>query len=532
MARIPMQAWVYFEYVRKVNGVGSGQGIMSMRCFEDLQQFFQVENGEELDYILEVWRRPSVLDGTGVGVWRVDVRLLLRYERREHFNDGRPRRTVLFRSPLHLLSRPRLYPREALPPLIESEADAVGVFPWALPLEDAFTGLVGGDTARQMWEMVTRAAVTTPEPMAPIVIPVAVAGGISDHPISERYTILLEALQRASAASWYAWYRATGGNEFTTSPPGPAGIPYPVDFDLVWTGLAQWEFRVFVGGRGEDRRLGYSDSPLVLSPEKDNVIQPVRLLDRLEEETRQIVAGAGQGKLRDVIRLRNAVDEGGSPWNVIEGYWDSRQIDGFGARQKLSRCDQTGLPGTQLRFKVDKEGAGAFSGTPVGVQVFFENGSLLPATVVVYVVNPAPDSDEVVVDFGFAIDCDFGGGVTEMRSNDVTSSKGLGDAVREGNDRLRTRGARLDTSVIMRQAGGMQYGRDFDLGDLMTFSFEGGATDRQVSRVRVILSDEESLIVDLAALDQLDRPVDEPLQGLIDDLIDAQLVAERNGRNI
>lgn len=527
VSHIPADAWVYFEYTRKKNQVGNCQGILSIRRYPELQNFFAVGPGQNLDFVLEVWRQPNLIRGLPILPYRRDAQYLLRYERKEHLNDGRPRRTTLCRTPEHLLGRARIYPRISTPPPITSEADGVALWPWALPIEDTFTGGPTGTTTERMKELFERAKSVTPSALLAVTAPVPTAGGIPDHPISERYTTLLEALQSASAASWYAWYVNTGGTGPLT--PGPAGDPYPVDFSLNWTGSG-WLFETFIGGLGDDRRVGFSGNPLVLSPSKDNVSQPVWLTDRLEEETRTLIAGELSGQNRDIILFHDPNAELDSPWNTSEGYWDSRQLSGLGARFRLNRCDQMGLPATQLRFRI-KNDAFPILLLATAVVVVFNNDQRLGGIVVSYTTNPIPDADEVVIDFAPTIvDCDYGNGASIIEVPDATTSSGMGEAIRQGEDRLKLRGKRRDVTMIITQRKGAQYGRDFDLGTVLTTSFEGEDLDRQVTKVRVVLSatSGESVTTELSSLEGDESTITEPLRLVIDEIIDN----ERRIKNI
>ena len=191
-------------------------------------------------------------------------------------------------------------------------------------------------------------------------------------------------------------------------PPVPgASIPTPVDFDLVPTGGASWELQIFVGGRGADKRMGYSSNPLILSAENDNIIQPVSILDRIDEQTRVIVAGAMEGKERDLIIVQNATAEAGSAWNVVEGYHDSRLIDNFGARFRLSSCEQGGLPSDQLKYRLNGK-AGSLISASDSVRITFDNGSIVTSTVDSVIVHGGDESDQVIIDYGgTTVDCNY-----------------------------------------------------------------------------------------------------------------------------
>ena len=302
LAFIPTNAWLFFEYDKRVNDVGQAQGILSLRRFPWLSEYFRVRNqSDHLDAILEVWRQPPRIPGRTPLPARRDAQFLLRYQREEYLNDGRPRQTAIFRDQMHLLVRPIMHPPGDIPMIVTDEASkqlAIAAYTTGTPAppvftEDNFTGAgETADTARQMWEIVNRANQTLPVVFSDIVIAPPVAGGIPQHPISLRYeNSALLALQRASAASWFAWYNglvpatALPCDFYMEPATGNPGMP--------------WTFRVYPGGYGRDLRVGNTvgNVPVVLSAELDNVIQPVFLVDRLEEITSAVVAGQGDGKL-------------------------------------------------------------------------------------------------------------------------------------------------------------------------------------------------------------------------------------------
>lgn len=233
----------------------------------------------------------------------------------------------------HLLTRPIMHPPGDLPLIVTdaaSQQTAVDSYTTGTPpppvfAEDNFIG--GGetaDTAQQMFEAATWAKTTLPPVFSDIDIAPAVSGGIPSHPISLRYeSSLLLSLQRMSAASWFAWYNGI-----------VAPTDLPCDFSLqpiAGNPGMPWTFTVHVGGRGRDLRVGNTvgNTPVILSPGLDNVIQPVFLIDRLEEVTSAVVAGQGNGKDRQVISVRDAAAISHSPWNVIEEFVHASKISDF-----------------------------------------------------------------------------------------------------------------------------------------------------------------------------------------------------------
>lgn len=333
---VPTNAWLFFEYDKRVNDVGQAQGILSLRRFPWLTEYFRVRNStDHLDAILEVWRQPPRIPGRTPLPARRDAQFLLRYGREEYLNDGRPRQTAIFRDQMHLLTRPIMHPPGDVPMIVTDEASkqlAISAYTTGTPAppvftEDHFVGAgENADTATQMWEMVNRASQTLPIIFTDITIAPAVSGGIPQHPISLRYeNSVLLALQRASAASWFAWYNGL-----------VAPTDLPCDFYLDPNPAnpgTPWTFTVYPGGYGRDLRVGNTlgNVPVVLSAELDNVIQPVFLVDRLDEVTSAVVAGQGDGKDRQVLTVRNADDAAHSPWNTIESFAHASKIGDFTA---------------------------------------------------------------------------------------------------------------------------------------------------------------------------------------------------------
>jgi len=411
IAWIPPEAWLFFEYERKLNDVGSAQGILSTRRFTQLNDIFHVRTGGNLDAILEVWYQPPKIPGLPVVPIRLDAQYLLRYRRFEHLVNGKPRQTAILKDPKHLLLRPIIYPDDCLPVMVDdtaaSLAAAIDIWvnnnpnPPCFPAVEDFTGNVSpSSTSEQMEAVVTHCATNSPIPFGPILIAPPIVGGIPDHLISLRYEdSLLEALQRMSASSWYAWRH------------GQLGTLEPVDFDLIFSTtnpFIPWTFTTFPGGRGTDRRINNpaGNVPLVFSPERDNVIQPVTITDRTEEFTRAIVAGQGSGLTRQLLALNNSTIAD-SPWNYIER---------------------------------------------------FENASKI---------------------------------------EDLTVVGGVEEAVVVGQRALRERGERREITFIARPTQGAQYGRDFDLGDLVSVDFGGDFDERQITNVLIQMFSDQALNVEI-----------------------------------
>ena len=204
-----------------------------------------------------------------------------------------------------------------------SVAAATAAFPFGSPTSDEFTG-VQGDTSAQLLAFMQQAQANYPLPFIPINIPaygsaLAPAGGMPIHAYSARWdNNYLSVAQRLSAASWFNWYY---NNE-------PANQP-PIDFCLMPNAnlpYFPWNFQLFQCGQGKDYRINGKDTKRVLwrseprprpSPDyilaeqRDNVIQPVSLTDRTEEQVRAVVGGdktdtstnVTGGTARDVIEV-------------------------------------------------------------------------------------------------------------------------------------------------------------------------------------------------------------------------------------
>lgn len=418
LTSIPPESWIYFDYERVVNDVGYCEGVLSTALYPELRDAFYIGMGDprdNLDGILEIWRQPR--DGpTGQTLRpRLDAQYLIRYNRNEETNDARRRLTVIGRDQKHLISRCNVHPRGAIPPEGQSTTDFTAVFPWTLPTTDTFTGPphlgtgYGNDTAEIMWAMAARCQVTNPVAFATthVTVPGAPStGGIPDHRISERYTPLLEALQTASGASWYASYF---GYESTPADNG-------CDFDLVAASTPPyfpWTFTVFPGGRGTDRRIG-TTRPMVFSDTLGNILQPVTITDHLDEKTRIIAAGAGDGLNRDILLVTKPTAIGRSPLNKNEEFVDARRAQPFAL------------------------------GPPV---------------------------------------------------------IGFGDVLMAGQNRLKENGVREAFTFLV--SGSAEYGRDYDLGDLVTAAFQDKQEDYQIRSIRVLLdtSGAEAVTVEFGSLD-------------------------------
>lgn len=327
LAWIPPEAWIYFGYTRRVNDMGRFEGGISLVQYPQFNQYFDVEPGGHLDAILEVWRSVDFSPAQ----FYLEQQFFCRYRRNEYLNDGRLRMTCIGRTIEYLLSSCNVYPDNVNPPNLPQEgdepADFYAAFPWPLPAIPNFTGVpltaVGSDTADKMAALVEWSQISNPIALVNVTIPAAPAGGIPAHYLAERNTNLLKSLQDASAASWFASFNGLSGT----------GADQGCDFRLtpaVAAPYLPWTFDVRVGQWGTDHRAS-SASPVIFSPEKNNMLQPVSLTDRLEEKTAVIVGGDGQDAARNILIVVDNARIADSIYNKREMYADSRKIDAFAA---------------------------------------------------------------------------------------------------------------------------------------------------------------------------------------------------------
>lgn len=94
------------------------------------------------------------------------------------------------------------------------------------------------------------------------------------------------------------------------------GEPNKVDFDVVWLGGANFEFRTYCPFLGTDRRVGTAN-PFVFAPNLGNMFQPSHTVSRTDEVTSVLVLGPGESVDRDTT-LRTSPRMNDSRWNLIE----------------------------------------------------------------------------------------------------------------------------------------------------------------------------------------------------------------------
>ncbi|MDM7940132.1 MAG: hypothetical protein QUS07_07310 [Methanothrix sp.] len=107
-----------------------------------------------------------------------------------------------------------------------------------------------------------------------------------------------------------------------------------VDFDIVGTGPAEFEFRTYNGQRGTDRTTiglnpstglnGAGNLPLIFSLERGNMTRPKYTFDRQEEVNLIYTSGQGVGYDRELVIVEDTPLQDDSPWNTCESQMDAR----------------------------------------------------------------------------------------------------------------------------------------------------------------------------------------------------------------
>lgn len=330
VASLPRNAFLHFFYDRRVNDSGTFEGTINTQLFPWVRNLINLRgerfpHGITLDNVLEVWRKPVPVNGSA-GIWRLEGQYFIRYVRDQMMENGVQRFSIVGRDVNHVLSRAMIFPRGAIPPEHQSSADFLGDFPWTLPTEETFKGqpYVGDtdSTAEKMYGMFLNAQANNDVALDPTFFGNASIdpGGIPEHIIGERYSNLLEALQNASGASWFASYYAL------ESTPADEGCDFAIMPTVSSPPYWPWDFTVFVGGRGVDRRIG-GPNELIFSAAAGNMDVPVYIHDMLQQKTRVAVGGAKEGVNRDVILVTNPTVIGWSPLNKNDQYIDARQAE-------------------------------------------------------------------------------------------------------------------------------------------------------------------------------------------------------------
>jgi hypothetical protein len=91
-----------------------------------------------------------------------------------------------------------------------------------------------------------------------------------------------------------------------------------VDFDVVWLGGNQFEFRTYWPQRGTNRTAG-TPTQMIFGIPQANMMNPSHTLSRTDEITSVLVLGPGEGPLRDTTLVEAPpVVVNASPYNLIE----------------------------------------------------------------------------------------------------------------------------------------------------------------------------------------------------------------------
>ena len=94
------------------------------------------------------------------------------------------------------------------------------------------------------------------------------------------------------------------------------GEPHNVDYDVVWLGGTNFEFRTYFPQKGTDRSEGTPEA-VIFGVAQGNFKNPSHTFSRTDEITSCLVLGPGEGPLRDTtLVLSPRTIE--SPWNLIE----------------------------------------------------------------------------------------------------------------------------------------------------------------------------------------------------------------------
>lgn len=328
-----------FSYDLEINSQGSLQLNLSTALESTLSRQLAVYQANGLDAIITMYRRPQRADGT-FGTTTNYQQFLIRHEQDDYANFLLTQTTIAV-TPHHLLSRAMIYPPGPLPlqtyfgnPSGDNVATVQAAFDadtqpkptseyWPSPT-DPFEPV---DTAQQMLNLVLHCKINTPQALSPITAATVASGGIVDHRVQLAYEAnLLKVLREMSDASWYAYYYAQA--------------PSPVDFGLEYNGVNSWIFVPYVGGYGEDKRVGHTDNPIVLSIARANVSNLSFTYDRLKEVTKVIVAGKTPEKrgedtdvpdvpIRDIVAVNSYAAQQDSPWNVNEVFENASKVKAF-----------------------------------------------------------------------------------------------------------------------------------------------------------------------------------------------------------
>ena len=327
----------------EINEVTPFQLIMNSELSDRIVSQLGVAPGEgALDGIIDVFYQPSIIPNRPViAPFRLH-QFLLRYHRTERLVDGKKRTTLIGRSRNHLLTRALVPPPGDLPLEIEvgdqAQVDAVDtayVTATGVPVvTDDYFRQNGLPTEVVMSNVFNRALTANPTALAAVTNSIAPgANGLLDHALQLRYeNSLLLVLKRMSDATAYAVAKG-----FTTRP--------FVDFSLRPTGTASWELITHPNGLGLDRRLTNTDGndPVVLAAEKNNLTQPVSIVDRIDEVTDAYVAGSGSKAARDIVRIIEPDRIADSPWNRNSRFLGNSKLGDFATENGVPQAYEWGI---------------------------------------------------------------------------------------------------------------------------------------------------------------------------------------------
>jgi len=176
-----------------------------------------------------------------------------------------------------------------------------------------------------------------------------------------------------------------------------------VDFAVVKTGGATFEFRTYLDQLGTDRS-STSSSPLTFSVEYENLKNSLYSTDRLSEGNAIIVLGKGELSTQDVISVEDATAIAVSPWNDSEVIRPSDknefeyQLEDYGEAVLEELSAKENFTGTPIQTKGTLYGLHYF----LGDKVQLRQGDISEDKKVLHVVVSvtAPDGERLDVRFG------------------------------------------------------------------------------------------------------------------------------------
>lgn len=98
----------------------------------------------------------------------------------------------------------------------------------------------------------------------------------------------------------------------------------PIFFDIVYFNPTSFQFQTFLNQRGIDRTFGGGGSPILLSEDLGNLINPILVEDYSTEVNFVYAAGKGTEGTRSEVTVSDAARIAVSPFNRREGLFDGR----------------------------------------------------------------------------------------------------------------------------------------------------------------------------------------------------------------